>query len=126
MTNALEQLKYSIQALALPADIQLSLFPDFVCKADELALDFDNWWQTVLNQEITLTSRQLVLLSKLDNLLGKMSGTSNEALWTETSLRTNENWTAVRELAQATLEAFGWSLEVPPSNKSIYIPSKAP
>ncbi len=35
------RLKHSLQALAMPAEVQLTLFPDFVCKADELALDFD-------------------------------------------------------------------------------------
>ena len=35
-------LKHSLQALAMPAEIQLGLFPDWVCKADELALDFNN------------------------------------------------------------------------------------
>jgi hypothetical protein len=37
------RLQHAVQVLALPADIQLSLFPDFASKVDELALDFDNW-----------------------------------------------------------------------------------
>lgn len=33
-----EKLQRAILALAQPAGIRLSLFPDFVCKADELAM----------------------------------------------------------------------------------------
>ena len=39
-----EQLKWSLPALALPAEVQLRLFPEFVCIGDELVLDFDNWY----------------------------------------------------------------------------------
>jgi hypothetical protein len=43
-----ERLKHSIQLLASPAEFQLKMLPDFVCKADELALDFDLWREAVL------------------------------------------------------------------------------
>jgi hypothetical protein len=39
--GCMRRLMLSVQALAQPAEVQLSLLPDFVCKADELALDFD-------------------------------------------------------------------------------------
>ena len=38
-----DQFRWSLQALASDSDDQLSLFPDFVCKADELALDYGHW-----------------------------------------------------------------------------------
>ena len=38
----LMRLKHSLRALAMPADTQLELFPDFVCKVEELALGFDH------------------------------------------------------------------------------------
>ena len=44
-SQLLEQLKWSLQALALPADSQLQQFPDFVVITDELMLEFDNWRQ---------------------------------------------------------------------------------
>ena len=46
----LERLKQSVQLLACPPEIQLKMLPRFVCKADELALDFDLWREVVLKQ----------------------------------------------------------------------------
>ena len=39
------QFRWSFQALACDADGRLALFPDFVCKLDELALDYGHWSQ---------------------------------------------------------------------------------
>ena len=44
----MERLKHSLQLLASQPAIQLGLLPDFVCKADELALEFDPWYVVVL------------------------------------------------------------------------------
>ncbi len=47
------QLQRAITALAQPAEVQLSLFPDFVCKADELALDFeDDLYETATKRHL--------------------------------------------------------------------------
>ncbi len=48
MRNLLEQ---AVVALAQSADVQLSLFPDFVCKADELALNFEDGLYEIVGHE---------------------------------------------------------------------------
>lgn len=118
----LDRLKYAVQALALPSETQLHLFPDFVCKADELALDFCNGYETILNQLTPgLTTRQIQVLNALDKLLNSISGENNSPLWTDDALRTDPSWAKVRDLAQEVLAAFGWPLDVPPTYRSNYI-----
>jgi len=43
-------LKEAVRLLALPASEQLALLPDFVCKPDELALTFDQWFDWLYNR----------------------------------------------------------------------------
>jgi hypothetical protein len=77
-TNALwvlEPLKHALQALAMPATIQIALFPDFVCKADELALDFDNYREAVItNEAFSLTQAQRDSLEGINVRLDAISG----------------------------------------------------
>jgi len=42
-----ERLKHSLQLLACRAEIQPNNFPNFVAVADELALDFENFRDTL-------------------------------------------------------------------------------
>ena len=48
--HRLQRLQWSLQALARPASEQLSLYPDFVCPGDELALEFDEHYRAVRAQ----------------------------------------------------------------------------
>ncbi len=114
-TGILERLKHSIQLLACPADIQLRMLPDFVCKADELALNFDNWKDVVLrNVSFDLTPAQKASLAALDSSLLEMTN-AGPPLWTEDSVRQSDEWAHTRVLAATALDAFGWPLEIPPS-----------
>ena len=121
----LTRLRHSLQALAMPADVQLSLFPDFVCKADELALDFDHWRLCVVtNDDFKLTDQQQALLATLDEQVAAMSEAEHSPLWTEEALRTRPEWANVRRLATETLVAFAWDVDTPPSYGHEYIPSR--
>jgi hypothetical protein len=60
-SSALDQLKWSLQALALPFDAQRTLFPSFACTADKLALDFDHWCETAMHQH-DFTTDQIAAL----------------------------------------------------------------
>src|SRR5688572_12436301 len=94
--SLLLRLKHSLQALAMPADTQLELFPDFVCKVDELALGFDHWSRCVLGEDRgELSERQKSLLMKLDGAFEQMSGGQNQNLWAEDALRTSPEWQVV-------------------------------
>jgi hypothetical protein len=45
--RVIARLQHLLQALAMPPDVQLALLPDFVCKADELAMDFGEMYMVV-------------------------------------------------------------------------------
>ncbi len=115
------RLQHSVQALALPADEQLSLFPDFVCKVDELALDFDHLYRCVRPYKEEFTELQISLLDKIDNEVDEMSGAVNAIFWTEAALREDLFWRQVRILAKETLTAFQWTEEISPSYEHEYI-----
>ena len=121
----LVRLKHSLQALAMPADAQLALFPDFACKVEELALDFDHWGECALgNDRGELTEEQKSLLRKLDATFDQMSSGQNQKLWAENALRNSPEWQGVREIAKAALAAFGWDAERPPSYEQEYVPGR--
>ena len=111
-----QQLCHAVQALACPAETQVTLYPSFVCKCDELALDFDASLRSApLN---TLTNEQQHSLRALDHKLKAMSrGGRNyrDELWfDESSLCSSPHWEDVRALALVVLDAFGWPKEPPP------------
>jgi hypothetical protein len=115
---ALDQLKWSLQALALPADAQLTLFPCFAVTADELALDFDHWWETAMHQH-GFTADQIATLASLDALRAEMTAEKDVSLWTDHALAQLPRWEMVREHARNALKAFHWTLETPPSDRAM-------
>ncbi|WP_280279146.1 hypothetical protein [Sphingomonas sp. CBMAI 2297] len=117
----------AILALAQPAEVQLSLFPDFVCKADELALDFEDGLYELVGHEHEVTAEQRGAIDALDAVLVSMSGPTG--FWTEEALRTHPTWERIRELAKAVAVAFGWELRIPPPSNAFYVvagPDKRP
>jgi hypothetical protein len=117
------QLKYSLQALAQPVDIQLELFPNFVSIADEMALDL-NHWSSVVIQNGLITSKQKALLEQLDALLEQMSSVAmKDNLWSTNALQEREEWATVRNLVTKILQEFSWTPEKPPVARSQYIRS---
>lgn len=118
--QSLNQLKWSLQALALPYDAQRSLFPSFACIADELALDFDDWCETATKQHEFMTD-QLSALASVATLLSEMSGEKNAELWTDAALAQLPRWQEVRERARKALQTFQWSLDRPPLDRAIFV-----
>jgi hypothetical protein len=119
---SLDQLKWSLQALALPYDAQLSLFPSFACTADELALDFDRWCETARHQHAS-TVDQLSALASVSVALSAMADEKNPGLWSDSALAHLPRWQGVRDRAQKALETFRWNLDVPPSDRAVFVPS---
>ena len=117
----LERLKYSVQFLACPAEIQLKMLPDFVCKADELALEFDQWRHVVLDSlSSELTAAQRSSLDAIDASLSEMTEPGS-CLWTEDAVRKSSHWANLRAQAATALESFGWPSETPPSHADEFI-----
>jgi hypothetical protein len=108
-----KQLRRSLQALAISGSGQRALFPDFVVKADELALDFDHWFAAIRsNYASDLTRLQADALAMIDQKLTTISRDGAEfdvELWTDEALNSSEHWADVRRLAASALEAFGWA-----------------
>lgn len=117
------QLQRAVVALAQPANIQLSLFPDFVCKADELALDFEDGLYEMVGHEADFSSHQLAAIDALDKLLSSKSGEQHASFWTESALREHPVREEIRDAAKVAAEKFGWDLRTLPPLNAIYIPA---
>lgn len=122
--NREQMLRWAVQALVQPAEVQRALFPPFVVVADELALDFHHWWTTFeRHYGHELSKEQREACEALDDLLAEMSGPKPE-LWTDEGCLNHPKWSEVRRLAANVLSAFGWPAEVPPIGRSIYASEK--
>ena len=120
--RSLDQLKWSLQALALPYDTQRRLFPSFACTADELALDFDHWCETAKHQH-AFTTDQLSALASVSAALAAMTDEKDAELWSDSALAYLPRWQDVRDRARKALETFRWTLDVPPLDRAVFIPS---
>lgn len=105
-----QELRQSLKTLAAPGDQALATLPDRVVKADELALDYDNFVQAVLqNFGSEFTSDQSSKLSRINELLSLMSGATNADLWTDDAVRSNPRWEEVRREANEAIRLLGWN-----------------
>lgn len=127
MTNELRsvdmyhKLERAVLALAQPADVQLSLFPDFVCKADELALELEDALVELASFENKVAPEQRATVDALDKIIVEMSGPQNASFWTDDALRSHPTWETIRSAAKDVVGAFGWELRHPPPSGAIYI-----
>jgi hypothetical protein len=117
------QLQRAVLALAQPAEVQLSLFPDFACKADELALDFEDGLYELVGHEDEITAPQRAAIDALDKIILSKSGEQNAAFWSEEAVRSHPIWEEIRTAAKVTAAAFGWELRPPSPSGAIYIPA---
>ncbi len=115
MQSSFHKLKWSLQALAQEPAVQLALFPDYVAKADELALDFDNALR-LSESGSALSPLQTSKLDQLDRTISSMSGQENAPLWTELAILSSSEWQKIRALALEALQSFGWPADAPPTS----------
>jgi hypothetical protein len=117
----LDGLRAAVKALAAGGDAALALSPEGTVKADELALDFDNFKRAALEGlESELTQAQRESLLDVDRLLAAMSEARQADLWTEEGVRTHPKWQEVREAAKRVLVEFGWD-DGPPNPKRGFV-----
>ena|SRR5688500_10769983 len=119
----IERLIIALRALAGPAEAQLARFPEFVVKADELALDFaDAHLLFAQCQQLEFTRAQRDAVADVDQLLDQMSGPERSALWTEQALREAPEWDSVRNAAKRALRQLGYADGPVPPSDATYIP----
>jgi len=116
-----QSFKWAVQALAQPADVQPTLFPEFVVVADELAIDFGHWWEVYESRfGHLLSAEQHEKADMLNSMLVEMSGPGKPELWTDEGCLNHPKWSDVRQLATDVLSSFEWPLIRPPSTRSLY------
>jgi len=120
-----DKLQRAVIAMAQPAAIQLSLFPDFVCKANELALDFEEGLYEMVGHEAEFSDHQRATIDTLDKLLSSMGGEHHASFWTEAALHEHPIWDAIRDAAKAVAGTFGWNLQSVPQSNAIYVAAKS-
>ena len=109
------ELEYSLQALAMPAEVQFQLYPQGVCYACELTTDFQNFSEGyITDNEGILTKEQKSALSKMQEHLTKLAHTAEYQCWNEEPIRTGVAWQQARDLAKQCLIAFAWEIKAPP------------
>ena len=123
MSDALDDFKRSIQVLALPVQVQLSLLPGGIAKGDELMIDFSESLQQVRQHlEKVATTRQLQTIKALDNYADSISRMQNEELWfDDDTLILDSRWQKIHDLADDVLSAFGWENVPPTMGDRVYV-----
>src|SRR5262245_54969399 len=118
----LDSLRRSIQALCATGQEQLLLFPEFVCCADELALDFESAHLGLSEStKAQFTAEQTHALLTFDRRLEEKSGPANAEFWTTEALLRDPDWQGIRQLAARVRDAFGWPAEMPERNGATYV-----
>jgi AAA+ ATPase superfamily predicted ATPase len=104
------ELRSALKALAAPGFQALASVPDGTVKAEELALDYDNFVHAYLgNFRDKISQSQRDALLAIDAMLQGMSGQENAELWTEDAVVNHPKWESVRVLARDALAALGWN-----------------
>jgi hypothetical protein len=118
-SEGFRHLRRSLRRLATAGAEQAVLFSDLVSSAQDLASDYDQAAAAVrADYESELSAAQAEALTAIDKKLVTMSRDGDEFdadLWTDTAVRTGEDWAELRILAVAALDAFGWPNDSPPA-----------
>ena len=110
-----QRMLHILQALALPASDQQSLYPDNVVIADELAFEFTYALMPFLGGKgFILEGQHVEPLFALDDAIDHLSDHVPDA-WTRQAHELHASWQEIRNLALKALTALGWPLEKPPS-----------
>jgi hypothetical protein len=111
----MERLKFAVQAITQPFEIQKQLFPEFVCVADELALEWEMAMDDLRFQSgNVLTENQKSAIENLDKYMESISGSAHIQYWCDEALHYSLEWKTMRKLAYKILVEMGWKQEIPP------------
>lgn len=102
-----------LKLIALPAEKQIQVLPDFVLVPDEIALGFDDIYLMIpqIKQNAMISVRGLELLRELDQLFEKMSG--KPLFWSLEYFEYGELWKKIRQLACSILDELKEPVDIP-------------
>lgn len=103
----------NLKLIALPAEKQIQMLPDFVQVPDEIALGFDDVYLMVpqIKQNSMVSVRGFKLLRELDLLFEKMSG--KPLFWSLEYFEHGELWKQIRQLACSILDELKEPVGIP-------------
>jgi hypothetical protein len=117
-----DRLHWSVWALSRPASEQIELFPLGVPAAEELALEFEEHYESSAAEHGKCWNQaQVSSLKDLDERLSQMSGQEHLDLWLSADSLSRSEWASVRALADRVLVAFELQHAVPNRSPAIYI-----
>ena len=114
MSRSVQQLKYSLQTLALPVTAQLRLHRSKQCRVAELAQAFEHWQQQASGDLKGLSVEQTAVLNQLGQELMALCCSGKEPKWSDSGLRHSRAWQHVRQTAREALLLLDWPLDIPP------------
>lgn len=115
----MEKLEWVTRAFMQSSDTQMSLFPDFVNVADQLAVE----WEIALDDisyEL-LSIEQSSAIKEFDDYMLSISGPDNVRYWNNEALSSSIEWEKMRVLARKVVGSMEWSETPPPNDNAIYI-----
>ena len=118
---AIEMLRYriieSIKLLASDGNIQLSCYPEFVCKGDEIANSLADWLLLYQNQMKTekagaFSPDELEQIIGLNDMISKLS----PEVFSDYSILTSYKWENIRNVAKKILLLLNEEYSLPDKN----------
>ncbi|MBC7771122.1 MAG: hypothetical protein H7210_01375 [Pyrinomonadaceae bacterium] len=120
MDTQLEGLKWVVRALAQPVRVQKSLYPSFTFPAEEMVLEFEQFFEPGSSRYTDVWSgEQYLSLRALDEKFAALSGSKGEELWLDEDPLGRPEWSEIRRLAREVIRVFDWPADEPPSRRSI-------
>lgn len=117
MNNELKRFYWVTQALAHSCEEQKSLFTDFSNVADELAIEWEQALEELMNSSFRLTKDQELRIKVLDDYMSSISGPENIQYWNNEALCTSSQWERMRQMADDILGTMGWEKKLPEPEK---------
>lgn len=112
-SSTLFGLQQTLQALAAPASIQLTMFPDLVVNGERVMAEFQQWRERALQKQDALSPQQRDALTGLEQCLQAMSNGDATQFWNGDAVRTAPEWGRLRAAARRALVSFAWSVDMP-------------
>jgi len=109
------ELKFSLQALASPPDIQVRIFGGGACVTCELLENFEaasNGYS--YEHRYVISPEQHRRLVELQHLIESLDDKSDLECFNNDLLCSRKPWSEIRQASARALKEFGWPVEPPP------------